>query len=103
MSDLVERKNKRGGKREGSGRKPGTPNKMTASVKDAISKVAENLGGTERMTAWVQEDPANEKAFWTVIYPKLLPVQMANSEGGDLFESFHKIAREIVRPNDKDS
>ena len=25
---------------------------------------------------------------------------LTNAEGGDLFESFHKIAREIVRPKD---
>jgi hypothetical protein len=60
----------RGHKKLG-GRKKGTPNKLTATVKDAIAQVAEIIGGVERMAQWVQEDPDNEKAFWVSIYRKL--------------------------------
>ena len=38
------------------------------------------VGGAERLAAWVQESPENEKAFWTTIYPKLLPLQV-NAKG----------------------
>jgi hypothetical protein len=30
---------------------------------------------------WAKEDPANERAFWSTIYPKLIPVQIANEDG----------------------
>lgn len=38
------------------------------------------VGGADRLAAWVQESPENEKAFWTTIYPKLLPLQV-NAKG----------------------
>ena len=61
----------------GPGRKKGVPNKATTAAKDAIAMAAEGLGGTERLIAWAQEDPLNERAFWATIYPKLIPVTLA--------------------------
>ena len=29
------------------------------------------------MAAWAKEDPQNTRAFWTHIYPKLLPLTVA--------------------------
>lgn len=65
--------------KRGPGRPKGSPNKVNKAAKDAIADAAEALGGSARLVAWVQEDPANEKAFWTTIYPKLVPVTL----GGD--------------------
>jgi len=56
------------------GRKAGVPNAVTKAAKDAIAEVAEGLGGPQRMLAWAQEDPINERLFWNSIYPKLLPL-----------------------------
>jgi hypothetical protein len=72
---------KKGEKRPGQGRPKGSLNKTTQEAKNAIALVAQGLGGSDRMLAWVQEDPANEKLFWSSIYPKLLPLQVANPEG----------------------
>jgi hypothetical protein len=36
------------------------------------------------MVAWVQEDPANERVFWSSIYPKLLPLQLTGEGGAPL-------------------
>jgi hypothetical protein len=47
------------------------------AAKEAIALAAEGLGGTERLIAWAQEDPLNERAFWATIYPKLIPVTLA--------------------------
>ena len=58
----------------GKGRPAGSPNKTTRAAKEAIALAAEGLGGTERLIAWAQEDKRNEAAFWTSIYPKLLPL-----------------------------
>ena len=60
----------------GPGRPKGVPNKTTQLAKNVISLAAERLGGTERMVEWAKESPANERAFWTVIYPKVLPLQI---------------------------
>jgi len=70
MSKLEASRQKTGG------RKKGTPNKITGLAKDAIATAADGLGGADRLMAWAKEDPANEKAFWTTIYPKLVPVQV---------------------------
>jgi hypothetical protein len=64
------------------GRPKGVPNKTTQAAKDAIALAAEALGGADRLTEWAKEDPANEKAFWTTIYPKLLPLQVTGEGGG---------------------
>ena len=47
------------------------------AAKEMIAQVALGLGGCDRMLTWVQEEPSNERAFWTTIYPKLLPLQLA--------------------------
>jgi hypothetical protein len=66
------------------GRKPGVPNKVTASVKEGISVAAEALGGADRLVAWAKEAPENERAFWTQIYTKLLPHEVSGPDGGDI-------------------
>lgn len=68
-----------------NGRKNGSPNKLTAAAKLAIETAAEGLGGAKRLEAWVREDPLNERAFWTQIYTKLLPLQVTDGEGKSIF------------------
>lgn len=91
MPSATEFKN---GDKPGPGRPKGSLNKTTLAAKDAISLAAEGLGGTERLIAWAQEDPANERVFWGSIYPKLLPLQLSGQVG----VTFQKIEREIVKP-----
>lgn len=66
----------------GKGRKKGVPNKLTGAAKDAIAFAANGLGGGPRIVEWAKEDPKNEAAFWTTIYPKLIPVQVSGEGGG---------------------
>ena len=61
----------------GKGRKAGVPNKVTTAAKSAIEQAAQGLGGVPRLMAWAKEDPLNERAFWTQIYTKLLPLQVS--------------------------
>lgn len=82
--------------RKTGGRTKGTPNKTTLAAKEAISLAAERLGGSDRLVAWAQEDPANERVFWGTIYPKLLPLQVSGENGGPII---HKIEYEIVDPS----
>lgn len=65
----------------GKGRPKGAVNKTTKAAKEVIAIAADRLGGAERLLAWVQEDPKNESVFWSSIYPKLIPVQLANADG----------------------
>ena len=65
--------------RKGAGRPKGSVNKTTAAAKSVIEEAAAGLGGAARLLAWAQEDPANERAFWATIYPKLLPLQVHGS------------------------
>lgn len=69
------------GERRG-GRQKGTPNKLTTSAREAIAIAAQKLGGEKRLAEWAQEDPANESAFWTKIYPRLVPVEVGGPQGG---------------------
>ena len=71
---IESRKHMARGKKTG-GRVKGVPNKLTTGAKEVIAQVAENIGGVARMTKWARESPENEKAFWTNIYTKLLPLQ----------------------------
>lgn len=68
----------------GPGRKKGVPNKITGAAKDAIAAAAEGLGGVNRLIEWAKEDPLNERAFWSSIYPKLIPVQVTGEGGGPI-------------------
>lgn len=72
------------GQKTGGGTRKGVPNKLTVSVKEAIEAAAQGLGGGTRLEAWAREAPENEKAFWTTIYPKLLPLQVTGKDGGPL-------------------
>jgi hypothetical protein len=81
------------GKKTG-GRKKGVSNKLTTGAKEVIAQVAENIGGVARMTKWVRETKENERAFWTSIYTKLLPLQVAGDQGNPIAH-IHKIEFEI--------
>lgn len=70
--------------RKGRGRPKGSVNKVTAAAKDAIAQAAAELGGHQRIVAWAKEDAKNESAFWSTIYPKLIPVQLSGEGGGPI-------------------
>jgi len=76
------------------GREKGTPNKMTASVKEAIEFAAQELGGGERLAAWAKASPDNEKTFWASIYPKLLPLQV----NGTVMAEVHEHRPQLLPP-----
>jgi hypothetical protein len=77
--------------RKTGGRKKGTPNVLSGNAKEVIAQVAQNIGGVARMTKWVRESKENERAFWTSIYPRLLPLQVAGNQDNPL-----KVIRNII-------
>jgi hypothetical protein len=67
--------------RKTGGRVKGTQNKLTTTAKETIAQcgaMLEKNGKT--LYEWVNKDEKNEYAFWTVIYPKLLPLQVTGDE-----------------------
>lgn len=54
------------------GRKAGTPNRMSATVKENIIAVFNRMDGTAGMARWAAE---NQTAFYQ-IYSKLLPTEV---------------------------
>ena len=74
------------------GRVAGTPNKVTATVKDNIIAVFNRLDGTAGMAKWAIDNPTQ---FYQ-IYAKLLPMDINANLTGDL--SITHIARSIIDP-----
>jgi hypothetical protein len=64
------------GRKKTGGRKAGTLNKNTVTVKDTIAMAAKRIGGEDRLVEWINESPEHETLFWTQMYMKLLPLQM---------------------------
>ena len=48
-----------GGKREGAGRKPGIPNKVTTRAKEAFADLLEN--NADKLQSWLDDIATNEK------------------------------------------
>lgn len=76
--------NKITGGKPGPGRPRGSPNKVTKAAKDIIAEAADRLGGVERLVAWAKEDAQNERAYWSQIFPKLLPLQLSGEGGANI-------------------
>lgn len=84
--------------RKGRGRPKGSKNKVSAEAKQVIAEAAEGLGGAKRLLAWAKSDPANEKAFWTTVYPKLVALTVAGDPENPL--GFSIVERRIVHAKD---
>lgn len=79
------------------GRKAGTPNKLTSVAKDTVAQCAAMLEANGKtLYAWVNRDEKNEYAFWTGIYPKLLPLQLTGDADNPV--AITQITRKIVDP-----
>jgi len=75
--------NGHGGRRPGAGKKKGMVHAKTRAAKEAIELAFEGIGGVPRLIEWAD---ANPDAFFSSLFPKLLPVQVnhADNEGGKL-------------------
>jgi len=73
-------KSARGGKREGAGRKPGVPNKLTTQLKDMILTALDEAGG---ITYLKTQAATNPNAFLTLV-GKVLPLQVNAEHTGEV-------------------
>jgi hypothetical protein len=69
------------GKKTG-GRKKGTVNKATASVKEAIIKAFDGIGGMKSFEKWAKENPDD---FYTKMYVKVMPTEIKTPDGSPFF------------------
>ena len=64
------------GKQKTGGRVAGTPNKLTATVKENVINVFNRIGGQEAMAEWAQD---NRTDFYR-LYARLLPTQVKSEQ-----------------------
>ena len=95
MAETELKPKNKGQFRPGEGGRPkGVQNKLPKEAKEVIAEAASRLGGVDRLIAWAQQDPLNERAFWASIYPKLLPLTV----NANATITVQRIQRLIVDP-----
>lgn len=57
----------------GKGRPKGARNKTTANIRDVVIRAFDQLGGAAELVRWCEKNEKNKGAFYTVIWPKLIP------------------------------
>jgi hypothetical protein len=65
-------------RRPPGGSRKGSPNKLSASVREGIQRAYDELGGANALLAWARENPT---VFYTQLWAKLLPMEI-NAQGG---------------------
>ena len=71
----------------GPGRPKGIPNKTTQSVKEAIERAFDKLGGTDYLVHVGQSDPRT----FCALLSKLLPTKLANADGSPLLAALTEL------------
>ena len=83
----------KGGKREGSGRKKGVPNKLTGDIKAMILGALEAKGGQQYFE---RQAEANPNAFMALV-GRVIPTTLAGDPNAPLFPN--RIEIKLVRPS----
>ena len=71
----------------GPGRPAGIPNKVTQSVKEAIERAFDKLGGTDYLVHVGKTDPRT----FCALLSKLLPTKLANADGSPLLAALTEL------------
>lgn len=71
----------------GPGRPAGIPNKVTQSVKEAIERAFEELGGTDYLVHVGKSDPRT----FCALLSRLLPTKLANADGSPLLAALTEL------------
>ncbi|MCW5678440.1 MAG: hypothetical protein KIT65_10900 [Xanthobacteraceae bacterium] len=79
---------RKGGKRQGAGRKKGVPNKTTQALKDAILLAAEQRGedgkGKNGLTGYLKFLANDEPKAFASLLGRVLPLQVTGENDGPL-------------------
>lgn len=63
------------------GRKKGTPNKNSLTVKESLKNVYERLGGDDAMLEWAAENPDEFYRHWIKMLPTEVRQDVTSSDG----------------------
>ncbi len=63
------------------GRQKGTPNKMTALLKDSILQAAEQAGDKEGLTGYLERQARDNPGPFMTLLGKVLPLQLSGDDG----------------------
>jgi hypothetical protein len=83
-----------GGRRPGSGRKKGTPNKYTATLREALDLAFNRLGGVDWLVGIAQDDP---RAFIMLLSRSMPPATKNPEAAAGLAESIANARERIYR------
>lgn len=67
--------------RKTGGRKKGSLNKTTASVKQAITQAFDQLGGVASLVRWARDEPAEFYKLWGRLAPAEVTVGDGDGQG----------------------
>ncbi|HEY6021799.1 MAG TPA: hypothetical protein VIY48_18595 [Candidatus Paceibacterota bacterium] len=76
-------KGKPRGKKVG-GRKKGTPNKSTVSVKEALQAAFDGMGGMEALKVWGQQEPTEFYKLWSKMLPQEVKSEISGKDGAPI-------------------
>lgn len=83
--------------RKTGGRTAGTPNKTTASVKEALQAVYADRGGNRALLAWANDNPTEFYKLWG----RMLPQEVSGPDGGAI-QAVHEVIFRGVRAQPHD-
>ncbi len=72
------------------GRQKGTPNKTTASVKEAMQLAFEGIGGVPRLQAWAAENPDEFYKLWAKLIPTEVKTEVSGANGAPFTITWQK-------------
>jgi hypothetical protein len=70
--------------RRGPGRPKGSPNKLPASVKEAILKAGEAAGGDDGLVGYLRKQAIENPGPFLSLLGKVLPLQVGGEGGGPI-------------------
>lgn len=76
-------KGKPRGKKVG-GRKKGTPNKSTVSVKEALQAAFDGMGGMAALKAWGEQEPTEFYKIWSKMLPQEVKSEISGKDGAPI-------------------
>ncbi|MDY0012842.1 MAG: hypothetical protein RBS40_08130 [Rhodocyclaceae bacterium] len=79
--------------RKTGGRKKGTPNKATASVKQALAEAFQGIGGVPSLIKWAQEEPTEFYKLWSKTLPQEIKQEVTGKSGGAIE---HEVTTKIL-------
>lgn len=72
------------GKKKTGGRKLGSPNRVSASIKDAFKRAFDDLGGVSGLVKWAKTDP---REFYKLV-ARLIPTEVNAAISRRPYEEF---------------